>query len=184
MSVKLSPTAINGSTQGNWISAQIQLGFSPSLVVLSSLTLDGVGVDMNGPVSLDEAGQAMTVKFPRAPFANKESGDYDLVLLGVRTDGVPFKSTTALSVSGSKALSRLHGARRTGVVISFEQPEVATLDVIDLQGRVVGHLASGLMSGTQVHEWPRHGELVARGSYFVRLRRAHSTEVVKLFVLP
>ena len=50
---------------------------------------------------------------------------------------------------------------------------------------MLGHLLSGVLpAGSHVREWPQAGESVPRGSYFVRLRRAQGTEVVKLSVLP
>jgi len=144
------------------------------------------GGSLDASMNLDNTGNGMTVKFPRAPFGQRPAGTYALTLLGQRTDGVVFRGSTTLEVSGTGALSRLKAPRgHSGVVITLDQPEVATLDVIDLQGRVVSRLATGMLSGTSIHEWPRAGESVARGSYFVRLRREHQkTEVVKLTVLP
>jgi hypothetical protein len=151
---------------------------------MSSVTLDGIGMDMEASINLDEAGSSLTVKFPRAPFLQRATGSYQVTLLGQRADGVMFRGTAALDINNG-ALARLKASRgHSGVVITLLEPEAVTLDVVDLQGRVVGHLLSGVLpAGEHVREWPQPGESVPRGSYFVRLRRAQSTEVVKLSVL-
>ena len=73
--------------------------------------------------------------------------------------------------------------RRTEVVVSLDRAEDVSLDVLDLQGRVVARLERGTLAA-RVHrrEWPSAWERVARGSYFVRLRRAAGDEAVKLIV--
>jgi len=98
---------------------------------------------------------------------------------------VVFRGQAWLEINNG-ALSRLKAPRgHSGVVITLVEPEAVTLDVVDLQGRVVGHLLSGVLpAGSHVREWPQAGESVPRGSYFVRLRRAQGTEVMKLSVLP
>ena len=185
MSLQLSPSTLNAKSQGNWIAAQIQLGFSPAQVVMSSLTLDGVGMDMEASLYLDQAGSSLTVKFPRAPFVQRATGTYQVTLLGRRADGVTFRGMTTLEINNG-ALSRLKASRgHSGVVITLVEPEAITLDVVDLQGRLIGRLMSGVLpAGEHVREWPQPGESVPRGSYFVRLRRAQGTDVVKLSVLP
>src|SRR5262249_31717876 len=153
-----------------------------------------------GSICLDEVGCSLTVKFPRAPFAQRATGTYSVTLLGQRADGATFRGVALLEINNG-ALSRLKAPRgHSGVVITLVEPEAGTLggvvtrggereavrfDVVDLQGRVVGHLLSGVLpAGSHVREWPQAGESVPRGSYFVRLRRAQGTEVVKLSVLP
>ena len=188
--VRITPATLGTGSQGRWVGVRIQPdGWAPHDIEIGSLTLDGVRSDPGGPVSYDvsDAGRAeLNLKFPRAPFSSRAPGTYDLVLLGRRLDDRPLRGVAGLTVNaGGHALSAMRTSDgRTGVVVALDRPEDATLDVVDLQGRVVARIANGrFAAGASTREWPRAGETVARGSYFVRLRRAGSVDVVKLSVV-
>lgn len=190
VAVRVTPGTLGSGNQGQWIGARIEPeGWAPQEIAIASLALDGVPVDLGGPVSYDasdEGRPSVKVKFPRAPFASRAPGAYELVLVGRRLDGRPLRGVASLVVNSSgHALAATRASDgRTSVVVSLDRPEEATLDVVDLQGRLVGHLADGMFAaGTSASEWPRAGESAPRGSYFVRLRRAGSVEVLKLSVI-
>ena len=72
---------LGGNSQGQWISARVEPDTWPAAqIVIESLTLDGVAIDLTAPTKFDASG--VTVKFPRAPFASRPSGNYDVVLRG------------------------------------------------------------------------------------------------------
>ena len=189
VAITLNPTTLNATSNGQWISAKITPnGFPATDILVGSLRLDGVAPDLNGPISVSETD--LTVKFPRAAFADRASGLYDLRLTGVTTGGQSFSGSTALNVQGSSLASKNHRLRPlasgapTGVEVSLDQAEPVRIDVIDLQGRVVARLYQGLMTaGATRHEWPRAGQSVPRGTYFVRLARRAGTEVVRIAVI-
>jgi hypothetical protein len=76
------------------------------------------------------------------------------------------------------------GTGATGVLLTLDAPETVTLEVIDLQGRVVERLTNGLVgAGQHTWQWPSAGRRVAAGLYLVRLRRSGGQEVVRLSVV-
>ena len=189
---KVGPNELNSDSQGTWIAARVSAADWPiANLDVSSALLDGVpasalALTSGGAVRLDAT--EVAIKFPRTPFASRPDGVYDLAFVALTTDGAPVAGLAELSIHGSSlALHRLHSVRnaagRTEVVVSLDQTEDVSLDVIDLQGRVVARLERGTLgAGIHRREWPRTSEQVARGSYFVRLRRAAGEEAVKLIV--
>jgi N-acetylneuraminic acid mutarotase len=189
VAISLNPTNLNASSNGQWVSAHVvPNGWPATDIVVASLRLDGVAPDMSGPISITETD--LTVKFPRAAFADRVGGTYDLTLTGVTTNGTSFSGNTALTVQSSSLASKKRGLRplgsgaaSTGVVVSLDQAEPVRLDVIDLQGRIVARLYNGLLApGEWRHEWPRAGQQVPRGTYFVRLARGAGVDVVRIAV--
>lgn len=201
MDVSVSPGTLNVDSQGNWISVTITTqGWSASDIVVASLRLDGVApaLDNGGVASTDPAGGTLTLKFPREPYGSRPDGNYLLPLSGQRADGVPLQGFAPLTVhgngNGNSASSRrakphdLHvvgatGAGSAGLAIAFKltEPTEVTLDVMDLQGRVVGKISSGVMTaGVYQREWPDPGTRVPAGMYMVRLRTPGKIGVVGL----
>jgi len=188
VAITLNPTTLNASSNGQWISAHIvPNGFPATDIRIESLRLDGVAPDMTGPISVTAID--LTVKFPRAPFADRPSGLLDLALTGQTTDSRSFSGSTTLTVQGSSLSNKKRGMKPlasgaiTGVEVSLDRAEPVRIDVIDLQGRIVARLYQGLMtSGESRHQWPRAGQSVARGTYFVRMARSAGTEVVRIAV--
>ena len=185
VAITLNPAALNASSNGQWISAHIvPNGFPGTEILLESLRLDGIAPDLSGPISISET--EVDVKFPRAAFANRPAGLYDLRLTGVRADGQPFSGSTSLNVQGSSLANKSRKLKplASGVEVSLDQSEPVRIDVIDLQGRVVARLYQGMMTaGASRHEWPRAGQSVPRGTYFVRLARPAGMEVVRIAVI-
>jgi hypothetical protein len=188
VAITLNPTTLNASSNGQWISAHIvPSNFPATDIMVEALRLDGVAPDLTGPISISET--ELAVKFPRASFADRPSGLYDLRLTGLTVDGLPLSGSTAMSVQGSSQASKKRGLRPlstgtvSGVEVSLDRAEPVRVDVIDVQGRIVARLYQGLMTaGASRHEWPRAGQSVPRGTYFVRLARSAGTEVVRIAV--
>jgi hypothetical protein len=195
VSVSISPGSINATSNGNWISVRIETGdWAASRIVLSSLSLDGIApaIDAGATVS----GNALTVKFQRDAFASRPDGDYLLTLTGQRDDGAPFMGTAWLGVHGSNNGINKRGARRqelrvvhttashATIAFSLDQPSAVSMDVLDLQGRVVAHLERGtLPAGDYQRTWPALGQSVPSGIYLVHLRTTESRSVVRLAVM-
>ena len=186
----LNPITLNASSNGQWISAHIlPNGWAATDIVIPSLRLDGVPPDMGGPISV--AATDLTVKFPRAPCAGRAGGNYDLALTGITTEGESFRASTPLVVQGSTVVARkrtlrplARGPASTGVVVSLQRAEPVTIDVLDVQGRCVDRLYQGpSATGEWALDWPRAGQSVPRGTYFVRLSRVGATDVVRIAVL-
>ncbi len=197
VAVTLSPGSLNSASLGNWITATIETeGWPAADIVVSSLRLDGVPPASEAPITVDDSGPSggtLTVKFPRAPFAERADGDYLLALIGERSDGTPFEGTASLSVHGGNNGLRRHGAQAHGlrvvrtagasVVIAFSlvQPSEITMDVLDLQGRVVTRLERATLPGGEYQRaWPAAGQTVPSGIYLVRLRAAGAQAVARL----
>jgi hypothetical protein len=188
VAITLNPTTLNASSNGQWISAHIvPAGFAATDILIESLRLDGVAPDLTGPVSVTSTD--LSVKFPRAAFSDRPSGVLNLTLTGLTTDSRSFSGSTSLSVQGSSLASKKRGLKPlptgavSGVEVTLDRTEPVRIDVIDLQGRIVARLYQGLMTaGQSRHEWPRAGQSVARGTYFVRLARSAGTEVVRIAV--
>ncbi|MGH7731534.1 MAG: FlgD immunoglobulin-like domain containing protein, partial [Candidatus Eiseniibacteriota bacterium] len=191
--VSLSPASLNSASQGNWIAAQIVTdGWSADEIVVESLSLDGVAPEPGSGVA---GGVTLTVKFPRAPFAARPNGEYQLALTGRRSDGVALAGSASLSVHGNggglgshRRRQQPHNLRvvqnagtRGAVAFSLEEPSEVTVDVLDPQGRTVARLArETLPNGDHVREWPAAGQRVPSGVYLVRLRAAGEQAVVRL----
>jgi hypothetical protein len=189
--VTLSPSTLNSSSQGQWIAARIvPQGWSALRIVPGSLRLGGVAPDLSGPTAVDSV--SLSVKFPRQGFTSLPNGDNSVTLTGLCTDGQHFTGTVVINVQGSGLQAKRRslrglatGASSSGVLVSLDQSEDVRIDVLDLQGRVVDHVFQGrLAAGDSRYDWPRAGQSVARGLYFVRLRRPSATEVARIAVLP
>jgi hypothetical protein len=190
VAVSLNPTTFNASSNGQWITAHVvPNGWAATDIVVSSLRLGDVAPDLSGPVSVTATD--LTVKFPRAAFAGLPGGTQNLRLTGLTSDGRPFAGFAAVTVQSSSLTAKKRGLQPlsgtpgvTGVVVSLDQPEVVRIDVLDLQGRIVGRLFQGMLAaGTTMHEWPRSGQSVPRGTYFVRMAGTRGADVVRIAVL-
>ena len=190
VAITISPTNLNASSNGQWISAHIvPNGWPATDIVVASLRLDGVAPDMGGPISVGPTD--LSVKFARDAFVDRPSGTYNLQLTGLSNDGRGFGGATSLTIQGSslqakkRALKPLaSGPAGSGVVVSLDQAQPVRIDVLDLQGRIVERLYQGsLAAGDTRHSWPRAGQSVPRGTYFVRLARPGAVDVVRIAVL-
>jgi len=188
--VTFTPSSVNSGSQGQWVSARVvPQGWSALRIVVGSLRIGGLAPDLSGPISVDSV--SLSVKFPRQGFTSLPSGDNQLPLTGTLTDGQQFSGTAVINVQGTnlqakrRSLKGLITGLGSAVLVSLNQPEEVRIDVLDLQGRVVDHVFQGaLPAGDSQYDWPRAGQSVARGLYFVRLKRPSTTEVVRIAVLP
>jgi hypothetical protein len=133
---------------------------------------------------------SLSLKFPRDGFTSLPAGDNAVTLTGSLVDGPSFSGSAVISVQGSalqakrRSLRGLSTGAGSAVLVSLDQPEDVRIDVLDLQGRVVDHLFQGrLGAGDTRRDWPRAGQSVSRGLYFVRLQRPSATEVARISVL-
>lgn len=164
---------------------------------VESLRLLGSPVDPAAPTSLmdrDNDGHLeRMVKFSRSAFAALPAGENVLCLTGHTASGTPVTGCGVLHVEGSGTKAKKPGAARPhglaigvrGGIIVFEvgEPVEATLEVLDVQGRIVERLFSGVAaSGEQAIAWPGPGRAVPAGIYFARLRSRYGQEVARLAV--
>lgn len=177
---------------------------------MASLLLDGVA-PAPGAISGDQEGDRedtwggdsdhgrrtrFIIRFPKAPFAARPSGEYMLTLTGSRMDGAPIWGTGPLTVRTRSYLSakpapKPHGLRvvqtagaRSAIAFSLAQPSEVMVEVLDLQGRLVARLERGtLPAGDYQRDWPAVGQSVPSGIYMVRLRTVESQEVTRLAVM-
>ena len=165
---------------------------------VSSLRLLDVAVDPSAPTSLmDMDGDRRLergVKFPRSAFAGLPAGENVVCLTGRTTAGIAVAGCGVLRVKGegtsvnksSAAWSQGPTLKARNGRIAFEvaQPTQATLDVLDVQGRVVARLFRGVaMPGESVFAWPAGSRSVPAGIYFGRVRTANAEAVVRLAVV-
>jgi N-acetylneuraminic acid mutarotase len=190
VTVEITPSTLNAASNGQWVSVRIvPHGWPATDIVVASLRLDGIAPDLSGPVSV--SAEELTVKFPRFGLGNRPAGDYQLALTGLRSDGSAFEGTASLTVQGSSLQNKrralrpqVSGPTVTGVVVSLDQPAVAEIDVLDLQGRIVDRLHHGQLAAGEFRiAWPAAGQSVARGNYFIRLRRPGAVDVMRIAVL-
>ncbi len=200
--VTIHPPVLNRSSRGNWITVHIQsCGWSLDSLVMASLRLQGVAPDIHPrDIGADENGdRTLKVKFPRAPFTKLPNGDHDLVLLGKMLDGTTVRGIARLRVKGTSddvLVQNPHGGvhnpmiptgngnGRTSVGFGLSQPAQVTLEILDVQGRIVERIENAwLPAGDYTRAWPAAGRSVSPGLYFARLR-VNQTEqsIVKLSV--
>jgi hypothetical protein len=193
--VEVSPNTLNLSGIGNWISADISCDEgSVESIDVTSLTLGGVAVDMNAPVSLEEG--VLRVKFPRDGFRLLADGEVMLPLAGVTHEGNAVFGQGRVRVSGGnskKQQGRPIPAMKPGrgsdplagttIEFSLETPMTVAMDVIDVQGRRLGEIATGMFeAGSHSVEWSGGREAPA-GVYFVRARFGNDTQFMKFAVV-
>jgi N-acetylneuraminic acid mutarotase len=197
VTVVLSPDHLNGTSNGNWITAHITAdGWPATDIDIQSLRLAGVPPDGANSV-LDDG--SIYVKFSRAPFADLAPGDHQLELLGGLADGRAIKGMAFLNVKGTSdgnrarkpngvhqhTLAATSAASGQGSTISFSLAEDndVNLDVVDLMGRRVATLASGFTpAGSYQVTWPASPGSVPAGVYFVRMRSAGEQSAVRVSV--
>ena len=76
--------------------------------------------------------------------------------------------------------------RSTGTNLHFalNQPARVTLEILDIQGRVVDRIESGwLAAGDHERAWPQAGHSVRSGLYLARLKVGAEQSIVKLSVM-
>jgi Kelch motif len=195
--VWLTPDHVNSSSNGTWISGYIEPvgGWNVADLVVSSIALDGVPA--TGPTSLgDSDGDGIVerqVKFSRTALNSRPPGVYSLPLTGHLADGTEVTGTATLTIDGGGKLQKLTRTGRLNAVrigggaasisFSLENDAEVTLDVVDLQGRVVGTVAKGyLAAGTYDRSWSIASR-TSSGLYFFRLRAAQSQDVVRMSII-
>lgn len=197
MVVSVDPAVLQATSNGRWMSATLRaVGWNLADLDPSSLTLGGVAVDPEGPVSLQGTGVSatLTVKFPREPFAALPSGTHALALVGTTNDGHPAGGTATLTVRGDATAKGLQRPRpgghalqpvapgATAIRFTLDRPAEVTLEVLDLQGRRVALLEHGAFgAGTYTSSWS--GSALAAGVYFARLRADSFQDVMRFSVL-
>jgi N-acetylneuraminic acid mutarotase len=192
-SVEITPRTLNLKSNGHWVSADIRCEEgSVASIDVASLTLEGVGVDMAAPWSLDEG--VLRVKFPRDGFRFLADGDVILALGGLTHEGDVVSGQAALRVSGgggkqpqSRPMPAMKPGRGNGpmaaVEFSLAAPAMVTMDVLDVQGRHLGEIASGtFQAGSHTVEWNGARQAPA-GIYFVRARIGEDTQIMRFAVI-
>ncbi len=186
VTITFEPPTLNAASRGKWISAWLDAPDWPIADLdVGSLTLLDTGVAADAPTSLGDADGdgrlERMVKFPRAAFTALPSGPHIVCVAGYTTGGTPVAGCGFIEVRGGTVegkrpeASRPHGLTLkvpTGrIVFGAEEPVVARLEVLDVQGRIVERIFAGvLVPGEQVVAWPTRGHSVPAGIYFARLR--------------
>jgi len=195
-SVEVSPQTLNLKSFGRWISATIGCeDGSVEAIDVASLTLGGVPVDMDAPVSIE--GNELSVKFPREGFRFLADGEVTLALEGWTHDALPVFGEGWIRVSGGDSKKpqgspipamkpgRGENGRFTAGSVEFtlEAPTTVSMDVIDIQGRRLAEIASGTYAaGTHTVEWGGVRQ-ASTGVYFVRARFGNDTQFMRFAVI-
>lgn len=191
--VTLSPAVLNSASSGRWLTAYIEFpsGPDPATIDPASIQADGVPAEP-GPAEVgDEDGDGvpdLMVKFPRAPFAARSAGEYEVQVVGGSPGGCAgFAGSAHLTVVSPPGITQrslppvvrpaeLSVARdASGLRIHYILPVAgpARIELRDVQGRMVRALVSGeLPAGAGEVRWDLRGEggqPVASGIYFCHL---------------
>jgi N-acetylneuraminic acid mutarotase len=188
IAVTINPGTLNLASQGQWLSVILTSQWPIADLDLASVTLGGVAMDLGAPQTINSDLNTVEVKFPRAPFTLLSPGEHALTLSGHTLAGVPVQGHGDLTVIGNHAprakLTPIRiGSGQTGVSVTLDQPAMTSLDVVDLQGRLVDRIESGYRpAGTYSVTWPANGRAVRSGLYFVRFRAPGSMAMTRLVV--
>ena len=192
VSVTINPATLNRSSQGEWLTVILQSEWLISRLDLTTVTLDGVALDLGAPQTINADQHVLEVKVSREPFTHLSVGIHELMLAGRTVEGTPVSGHAALKVIGvdasvhaprAKLTPVSSGTGQTAVTVTLDQPAMTTLDVVDVQGRVVDRIESGYRpAGSYSVTWPASGQAVRSGLYFVRVRAAGAMAMTRLVV--
>ncbi len=196
VTVTLSPPVLDRASEGQWIMATVESQqWSVADIVVSSIRLGGVAVDPAAPVTLGDSNLNgvldLQVKFPRSSFITLPTGEQTLAFEAQRTDASPVVGSAALFVQGTDnaagkkkkitVLQVTSSAAKGTIVFSLSEDTNLTMEVMDLQGRVLDRIDEPfLAAGEYRREWPAGDRGIRSGIYFVRIRAAGSEARVRL----
>jgi N-acetylneuraminic acid mutarotase len=192
-SVQLTPHTLNLRSNGHWLTAEIRSETGDvGLIDAASLTLAGVAIDMGVAPTLEDG--VLCVKFPRSGFGHLTDGEQMLALAGLTTEGDVVAGEGQIRIAGAnqKKPSNERGpAVKPGrgnnpfaaMEFSLETPMQVEMDVLDVQGRQIGVVASGFYgAGTHAISWNAAGSL-SSGVYFVRARFGWDVQTTRFAVI-
>jgi hypothetical protein len=148
--------------------------------------------DPNAATSDGDPSHERTFRFVRSSFTSLGAGPHVLAFTGQTFDSVFVLGWATLTVTGgdvAKHAARKLPVRHVGGVFSnqqvsftLDQTTAVSVDVVDLQGRVVDHvMQSTLDAGTHQVGW-EGASRAASGVYFVRVRTANAEGMTKILV--
>ena len=188
VAVSINPATLNTSSNGTWLTVLIESEWLIADLDLTTVTLDGVSIDMDGPVSINSDPHLVQVKVDRAHFAQLSFGLHELALVGRTHTGALVTGTALLTVKGNESalkprlVQRRAASGASEVAVSLLEPAFVKLDVVDIQGRVVEKIEdSQRPAGTYSVTWPG-SRSVRSGLYFMRARVAGAMGMTKLVV--
>ncbi len=199
VAVTFQPATLNLGSHGKWISAWLDAeGWPIGDLDVTSLCLLGSPVDPDAPSALEDrdadGSPELMVKIPRTMSVGMSDGPLSVCVTGRTVAGAVVEGCGTLRLEGSSAaVNKRDPSRRRGlavaawggrIVFSADAPVEATLDVLDVQGRVVERLfAGGVAAGQGSVWWPGAGRAVPAGVYFARFSTATDQVVARVAVL-
>jgi hypothetical protein len=210
VAVDLDPSTLNASSNGNWIKATVD-SHEWDLTRLDATTvqLNGVSADLSHAVPTDnplpgltessdvvtsdaDPAHERTFRFARSSYTSLGAGPHDLAFTGHTFDGALVVGWATLNVTGgdvAKHAARKLPVRHVGgvfgdqqVAFTLDQTTVVSVDVVDLQGRVVDHvMQSTLDAGSHQVGWSGASHAPS-GVYFVRVRTANAQGMTRILV--
>lgn len=194
MNIQLGPSPLLESSRAQWIKARLTARtWSLSRLDLASVTLGGLSPDLNGgdeDKNIHE-GWCTIIRFSRSAFTAMGPGVHVLALVGHTHDGVAVAGTGTITIIGpGQRRERRHmmirplagpaSAQRVMFTLSVDSD--VTVDVLDIQGRVVDRISSGFRSaGDHEVQWTGSSR-VSSGVYFLRVRAAGEAGVAHIVV--
>jgi hypothetical protein len=188
VAVTINPATLNVASNGNWITVILQSDWPIADLDLATLSLGGIAVDTSAPLAINQGEFVVEVKFPRGPFTQLSSGHHALELEGLTVNGVPVSGVGSLNVIGignakAKLAPRRPSPGSAEIAVTLVEPMQISLDVVDIQGRVLDRIESDFHpAGTFSVTWPSGGRKVQSGLYFMRLRAPGATAMTKMVV--
>ena len=150
-------------------------------------------LDDSGAVPADaDPAHERTFRFARSAYTSLGAGPHVLAFTAQTSDGAFVLGWATLTVTGgdiAKHAARKLPVRHVGGVFSdqqvsftLDQTTAVSVDVVDLQGRVVDHvMRTTLDAGTHQVGWDGASR-AASGVYFVRVRTANAEGMTKILV--
>ncbi len=190
--VTFAPASLNLASSGNWVKVAVQgRGWSVDSLDAASFRVMGAAAD---PAWAPEAGDAnadgvpdVTFRVVREAFQGLNSGENSVCVSARTRSGTPVAGCGDLRVIGGTTL-KPNGHRTPrpsirpvpgGVAVRLDQPEMARVEVIDIQGRTIAVLANRVLpAGESMHVWNTGG--AAPGLYFARVRLPNTEGMTKL----
>jgi N-acetylneuraminic acid mutarotase len=204
VAVAFEPPHLNPSSAGRWITVWLDAADWPlSDLDLASVRLLDAAPAGDAPTALEDRDgdgrPELMMKFARSLFVALPVGDQVLCLTGRTSSGTAVAGCGTLRIEGSgtnvkkpSAARRASAAGGSGLtltargrrlVFSAETPVEATLDVIDLQGRIVARLFSGIAgSDERAIDWPAAGQAIPSGIYFARFHTPFAQAVARIAI--
>ena len=181
VNAEFRPRTLNVASRGSWVSVCLTAAWDITKLDPATVRVNGVPCDLSFAPKLDEEEGSLSMKFARSAFADLTDGSHELPVHGETFDGTPVAGIAEVRITGENpkkkiarslapSLKPVRQAGRTAAVqLSLAQPSQVTIQVLDVQGRVVDDLGTQTFAaGEHELQWtPSHRRA---GVFFIRAR--------------